>query len=198
MTPRLRRITAAARLPLTVDQVSDFLGIDRSSTFHDDLLKNIIASVTDEVERAIARSLIATTWELALPGFPRVIEIPLPPTISVASIVYFDKDGDEVTLDPATYRVSGINSEDSAEIEPAYATAWPATEHDNREAVRVRFVAGYGTNRAAVPPSLIAAMLDIVADRFALRGSVLTGAHVETIPNSARDVLTSFRSRWAF
>jgi len=71
----------------------------------------------------------------------------LPPLQSVTAITYFDSNGVEQTLAADQYLVDSTTQ--PARITPAYGLVWPVTQW-RHNAVKVRFVAGYGA-ASAVP-----------------------------------------------
>jgi hypothetical protein len=65
-----------------------------------------------------------------------------PPIQSITSVKYYDINGVQQTLDPATYLLDNVT--EPSRLVPAPNTNWPSTQ--NRiNAVEVLFVAGYGT-----------------------------------------------------
>lgn len=122
------------------------------NTTSDPQLSLLIASVRAAAELYLRRKLITQTLDLYLDEFPCEApwEIRLPPLQSVASITYVDTSGAEQTLDAADYLVDAVSQ--PARIAPAYSSSWPSTRRQHN-AVKVRFVAGYGA--ASAVPSCI-------------------------------------------
>jgi hypothetical protein len=146
-------------------------GAPTTNTTEDPLLSLFIASARAHAQQELGRFLITQTVDLFLDAFPYAVRFPqalnaarydtqydsrfgysqpikLPPLQSVTSITYVDSSGTVgVVLDPAQYIVDAASI--PARIAPAFNTAWPAARCQ-ANAIRVRFVAGYGV-AAAVP-----------------------------------------------
>ncbi len=120
-----------------------------TNTTSDPQLTMLIASARAAAELELRRALITQTLDLYLDRFPceSPYEIRLPPLQSVSAITYVDINGDTQTLDAADYHVDAVSQ--PARIAPAYGLFWPSTRCQNN-AVKVRFVAGYGA-ASAVP-----------------------------------------------
>jgi uncharacterized phiE125 gp8 family phage protein len=103
---------------------------------------------------------------MRLDQFPRStrgrIELPMPPLQSVTSVKYIDDTGSEATLAPSDYVVETWHLK--GRIRPAYGLVWP-TARDEDSAVRIRFVAGYGS-AADVPQPIKHAILLLVGAWF--------------------------------
>jgi uncharacterized phiE125 gp8 family phage protein len=105
----------------------------------------------------LGRALITQTWELQVDAFPlsipwgvdqplssaaTEIRIPLVPVQSVSQVAYDDVDGIQQIIDPADYYLDSTS--EPAWLFPVADVPWP-TAMTAANAVRVRFVAGYGT-----------------------------------------------------
>lgn len=171
----LKLITAPAAEPLSLARVKEHLRID--SNDDDLLLSNLIIVARQEAEKITRRALVTQTWELVLDTFPAVICVPLPCLQSVTSIKYIDQDGTERTLDPSAYQVD-IDTE-PARIVPAYGLTWPGCRNQVN-AVRVRYVAGYGA-ADAVPAAIKQWMMVRIGTLYENRESVNVGGTVTEI-----------------
>ena len=139
-------ITPPAIEPVSVAEVLDAARID--GTDYDSQAAIAIKAVRKNAEARLGRFLISQTVERVLDAFPSVeIDLNVPNVQSITSLKYYDTAGVEQTM------ASNLYSLDSASIPcwllPAYGTAWPAT-YDMANALRVRFVAGYGSLAADV------------------------------------------------
>ena len=120
-----------------------------SNTTGDPLLNIFIAAARQHAETLLKRYLITQTVDLYLDSFPEW-EIKLPPLQQVTAITYVDQDGVTQTIDSADYVVDATSTASTASrITPAYGEIWP-TPRDQINAVKIRFVAGYGS-ASAVP-----------------------------------------------
>jgi len=117
----------------------------------------------------LGRALLTQTWDMKLDAFPddgEPIQIPLPPLQSITSITYVDGEGATQTFDSANYAVD-VASQPGV-ISLAYGASWPVTR-DQRNAVTIRFVAGYGA-AAAVPAPIKDGIKMQVDAKFYQRG----------------------------
>lgn len=111
--------------------------------------------------------------------------LPCPPIVSIVSVEYVDQSGVAQTADPATYEMIG------AEVSPVYGAQWPQTRWQ-REAVRIRYQAGYVVDPtadplvAALPAPIRAAILLMVGDLYSNRETTLDGraTNVASVPMS--------------
>ncbi len=112
----------------------------------------------------LGRAIGVQTLEARFDGFDCDLRLPFPPVSSVTSVKYLDGDGVEQTLAADLYDDFG------GLLEPAFGGRWP-TARRVREAVRVRYVAGYAT----LPHPIRAAILLMVGDLYRNRGEAVIG-----------------------
>jgi uncharacterized phiE125 gp8 family phage protein len=180
----LKLITAPAETP--VDLATAKAHVRVIGTAQDDLITLYLNASTgnlDGKDGILGRCLVTQTWEYALDAFPsEEIKIPLPPLQSVVSIKYLDTDGVEQTLSSARYLVDTSG-------EPGWVVVdedgWPET-YDSANAVKIRFIAGYGA-ATAVPAALRSAVLLHTGDLFENRQ---IGNDKQVFVNDAYDRLT--------
>lgn len=188
----LTRSTPPTAEPLTIQEARKQVELSDDYTRHDDDLFKFIRSARERAEAITGRQICTATWDLYLDRFPQhtdsLIYLPKPPLQSVSSITYVDSAGDTQTWSSASYDVS--THREPGCIRLGYGKSFP-TARDQLEAIRVRYVAGYGS-ASAVPFSLKAAMLLMVAHWFAHREAVNIGNIVNEIPMSASDLLTQW------
>lgn len=173
----LRLITGPTVEALTVDEVKKHLRIDR--TDEDQYLADLIKAARSDLDaregRLMGVAMIEQTWELVLDCFPVLgssyygpeIEIPLRPLKSITSIKYDDAAGAEQTFPSTDYIVDTASWQGRVVLAPD--KSWPGTRNAI-QAVRVRFVCGYGTKGTDVPYYLRQAMLVKVAHHYRHRG----------------------------
>lgn len=158
----LKLITAPAAEPVDLTLAKAHCRITDSQ--QDALVTLAIESARQAVDGqngVLGRALITQTWELVLDCFPsEFIRIPLPPLQSVVSIKYQDPDGIEQTLDPGRYLVDTASQPGGVVVD---ADGWPEID-DTANAVRIRFIAGYGAAAADVPAPIRSAILLQVGD----------------------------------
>lgn len=167
----LRRIVDPTESPVSVAEARSHLGLFHNGD--DSLISLYIDAATSNLDGAqgiLGRTLVAQTWELTYDSFPcSAIKVPLPPLVSVESIKYLDADGVEQTLPTTEYTVDVDNQPGWV----APVASWPTT-FETINAVRIRFVAGYGA-AGKVPAAIRAAILLMVADLYENREGAITG-----------------------
>ena len=154
------------------------------------LLQGLISSARVRAEDFTARKLISQTWEYFIDwGFPPVIELPFLPVASVTSIYSIAPDGAKTRLDSNKY-VLDVNAV-PARIDAPAGTRWPATRCA-RNAVMVRFVAGYGGTGDTVPAPILSAMRLMVGDVYEFREGAIIG-RANSIPSDAESLLWPYK-----
>ncbi|MXS81572.1 head-tail connector protein [Nitrosomonas oligotropha] len=167
------------------DNIADInLGASVPSTnaTGDPELRLLISAVRQKAESILKRYLITQTVDMYLDCFESW-EIRMPPLQSVTSIVYTDGNGIEQTLSASDYQVDSVGA--PARITPAYNKTWPETR-EQMNAVRIRFVAGYGT-AADVPECVRDWMLKRIKHAYDNRDPVNVGNIVTEFPHSYVD-----------
>jgi len=149
---------------VSAEMVADYCRIDAATNSTE--IELLLAQATEEAERMTGRALVSATYRMTADGwpegvqqlgvvsYPRSIELPRTPLISVTGVQYYDEDGVQQTLDPASYLV--ITDTQPGQIYLKSDTLWPTTER-RPDAVSITFTAGHSP--AAVPPTLKQAML---------------------------------------
>lgn len=163
-------ITPPDELPVALAQAKAHLRVTHTS--EDDLISAYLASATDKVQRWTRRQLMQAEYELALDGFPLggcVIELDLPPLVSVESVTYIDASGQDVTLDASAYQVD-IRST-PGRLRPAAGSLWPLAKPGALASVVVAYTAGYA-DAERVPQALKMAILLLVAHWYEHREAV--------------------------
>lgn len=193
----LIRITEPASDPVTLEETKEHIHVD----FSDDDMRiadfiRTAAQRLDGREGKLGRCLISQSWRLSLDAFPREIALPLPPCISVDSISYLDANGDEVEIDAADYRVTGLGSLDGAHIRAVRGKSWPTTS--DTESVFIEFTAGFGAVPEDVPEPLRTAIKMHVGHLFEHRESVTLGSgFITETPHGYDDLIRDYRV-WSF
>lgn len=144
-------ITPPDAEPVSVDDVKLSARVD-AETFDDQLALLLIPAIRAEAEHRLGRRLITQTVELVLDAFPSgEIDLRLPSVQSVTSIKYLDTAGVEQTIINTDYSLDTAASPGRVLLDTD--AAWPATQ-DVPNAVRVRYVVGYGDDDASVPANI--------------------------------------------
>jgi uncharacterized phiE125 gp8 family phage protein len=144
-------ITPPASEPVTPAEAKASPSFRVTGTTDDADITVLIKAARETAEAITRRALITQTLELVLDAFPTGgIDLYCPPIQSITSIKYIDTDGVEQTLSSALYDLD--SDTEPGMVAPAYGESWPATL-DQINAVRVRYVAGYGA-AADVPAAI--------------------------------------------
>lgn len=170
-------------------------------TSHDGEIIAAMIAARQHVENVTARSIITQTWDWLVPDFgywrgvyrfdgtryPGVsccpaFKIPRPPLISITHLQYLDADGAEQIVDAANYRVIAPAGPlaDYGTLDPINSYSWPSLIAQ-RDAVRIRFVAGYGGPENCPEPIRQAVKL-LTSDFFENREAQLVGVGIAENP----------------
>jgi len=176
----LKRITGPDAEPLSVTMTKKHLRVE--GTEDDDYISNLIIAAREDREAYTGRQFITATWEWNLDSFrSAVLEVPNPPLIAVNSIKYIDTDGIQQTWAASKYDVDAVSQ--PGRITPAFGESYPVTR-DVMNAVVINYDAGYGI-ADAVPLNLKQSMLEIIGSMYEHRETVIAGASISKVPQSA-------------
>lgn len=187
--------TAATTEPVSVAEACAYARVDDLT---DTMIPILIASARAHAEQELGRYLVTQTLDAYFDAFPRypndsyVCCFRLPPLQSVSAISYVDTNGVTQTLASDQYLVDAVSQ--PSRIAPAYGTSWPSTLAQNN-AVKVRFIAGYGA-AAAVPACIKNWMLLRIATLWENRNNLSLDARtslVELPPSFVDSLLDSER-----
>ena len=138
-------VTPPGAEPIALAEAKLQIRVETSQTAEDGLIRSYIRAARNQVESLANRALVTQTLDLVLDDFPAgSIPIPLPrsPLQSITSITYVDTDGTSQTLSSSLYTVDTGST--PGRVFPIFNELWPGTRGD-RNAVTVRYVAGWGT-----------------------------------------------------
>ncbi len=131
----------------------------------DALISSLITAAREYVQEVQWRSLIKQTRELQLAAFGnRAIPLSYGPVQEITSIKYIDVNGTEQTLSADTYYLDAVNEQ----VVLAYQKDWPSTRYQP-DAVKIRYICGYGDAGSDVPESTRAAIKLLVGHWYANR-----------------------------
>lgn len=204
--------------PITLAEAKSHVQI--VATDQDGNLERAIAAARSTVETYCERALITSTWRLNAPIDERAralgyLELAPSPARSIVTVSVIDPELEPAPvrraripaplraldgrprLGPVIPNVRALTVDEYAvdlDVEPArlWLAEWPTTIGAR---VAVTFTAGYGDTGAAVPPSLIQTMLQLVGLYFEFREDVTTGVRLEALPggHAALEALGPFR-----
>lgn len=144
-----------------------------TSTSEDVLIAGWITSARHYFEQATSRATTAALWEYGLDSAPcgRIIELPHPPLLEVEEVLYTDGDGNEQTFAAANYTVRAAGGGSPAVVTDPFAgrgrielvdgASWPTTA-SQMNAIRIRYLAGYGGTVNHMPELIKAVHYDLV------------------------------------
>ena len=166
MIGELTVVTRATAQPVDLQAVKSHLRIK-----HDDdnsTIARLVRAATRWAEGLTGRKFVSETYDWRLPRFPagRCIEMPRAPLSSVTSVKYQDVDDSQQTFAAASYNVSTPTDKPGV-LELDADKSWPSI-YDRRDAVEIRFVAGYGT--PAKCPDDVKAAICLHVEAFYDRG----------------------------
>lgn len=188
---------------LTIEECRAHLNIqpyeidsDGAGTHPDDAQIMAMQSAAREFcEDFTGLSLVEKTYELALDAFPTdEIAIPMPPAIQIVSVTYADSEQVEQIVAGGDYTLD--NYQMPAWLIPASGASWPSAGNF-MNAVRVRFVAGYGSGSDSEPLPFVlrAALLLVLGHLYANREDSSAKA-LSTIPTGAEALMRPRRIRF--
>lgn len=193
--------TDAATDIISLNDAKAFLRID--GTEDDPLLTMLIGVAVDSAEKYLRRSILTKTLELTLDGFPwadddalaRIgsgthqvppswitggydeFDLPYPPAASITSITTYNPANVSAVFASASYLL------DNSRVILNQGYTWPSDLRD-RAAVKVRYVAGYGS--ANLPAGIKLGMMQHLVAMYECR----TGCEM---PLAARGLLDQYR-----
>lgn len=160
-------VVAPGAEPITIAEARAQCRVD--GTADDAVLTILIRAAREAAEHELGRALITQTRELVVDAFPEACVLRGAPVQSIVSVKYLDTNGTEQTLNLADTLLD--KDSEPGYLVPAYGKAWPDT-YPVPNAVRVRFLCGYGDESTDVPESIRHWMLIAIATWYAHRESI--------------------------
>jgi uncharacterized phiE125 gp8 family phage protein len=208
MQPLLSLVTPPAVEPVTLTEAKLHCRVEVANTYNDPLITSLIVVAREWVEKELDRSIIDTTWDWELPGFPgrlwlddwRALErpisnvingliLPRPRLRSVTWLKYVDSAGTVQTLTAGTDYEVKAPTQGPGFVYPSYGKSWPSPR-SLPDAVRIRFVAGYGAAASSVPECVKAGMKLLVGHWFENREQVVSGTITKEIEMGVQAVIS--------
>lgn len=175
---------------VTLEDMKLFLRVD--GTTDDDLISSLIDAATDMVKQYTRRAILTETLELivdrptnsgmdeldrlgsgvhhttrqAAMGWSNEIDLPFIPIQSVTSIKTYDATNTEHTMTASDYELD----QQGGRIYLDNGVSWPSDLRD-REAMVIRYVAGYGDDPEDIPESIKLAVKMYVSNMYNCRES---------------------------
>jgi len=135
-------------------------------TADDTYITTLITTARIICETIQRRSTINRTYEYTLDCWPtsNVIDLPMPPVVSVASIVYTDVNNTNTIWNATEYQVDSTGF--IGRIMPAYGYSWPATILRSMSGIKITYISGCGATAATVPSDIKHAMLLLIGELY--------------------------------
>ena len=189
----LKLITAPATEPVSLADAKLHLRVDGSD--EDDLITALIQASREAAEHQLGRALITQEWERVLDAFPPAeIELGMPPVTGITSVTYIDTAEVSTVMDAADYSLDADRL--PGWLLPAYGEDWPSTL-DTPNAVRVRFVCGYGASASDVPAAIVAWIKIRIGTLYKHREQIAVGVSVSDLPGAFVDRLLDPYRVWS-
>jgi uncharacterized phiE125 gp8 family phage protein len=196
------RALAEPAMMVTLDEAKAHLRVKH--TADDAYIERLIKSASqrlDGPDGILGRSVTPTPYVVELADFPvgaQPLRLPMPPTISVEGIQYIDQTGAQLTVDPASYRVTGLGDKRrGAAIYLGSTYTWPTvTSEAWPDRVTITFTAGYSVDYSpgdAVPEPLRQAVLLWIATWYDHRADSVIGTSAAEMPNAAMALIAPYR-----
>lgn len=187
----LKLITAPAAEPVSLAEAKAQMGIATADTAHDAVITRRITEAREFAEIYCDRAFITQTWELALDAFPYAeIKLDKCPVSSITSVKYMDTSSVETTIDAANYSLDDYGPQHW--LLPAYGYDWPNTL-DAANAVKIRYVCGYGASSTYVPGPIREAIMLTVGHWMNFQGNIEGATSVTRLPYAVYDLLYPYR-----
>jgi uncharacterized phiE125 gp8 family phage protein len=156
-----------AEEPVSLAEAQAHLKLDTDD--NDALIAALVSAARTRAEWHTGRAFVAQGWTLWLDGWPEdgIVEIPLPPLISVASVTTYARNDTATVLAADSYRIDAAAAPARLAIKNALAP--PVATLRRTDGIAVAFTAGYGA-ASAVPAPIKQAILAVVADLYVHRG----------------------------
>lgn len=182
--------------PVSLAEAKLHLRIESTDTNEDNLLSALIKAAREMVERESRHALITQSWRLVRDSWPdEVIELPLPPLQSVASVQYIDDADVTYTLSSSVYEVD--TSSTPGRVILKRNQTWPTTTLAGRNGVRVNYTCGFGTAGSNVDEALRLAMKLLIASWYEHREDYVIGTTRQQLPFAVRALLGDYRQKAA-
>jgi len=137
--------------PITTTELKTFARID--GTEEDDFLEGVIQSVREAMERYLGRALLEQTITLTMDYWPSmVIELPMPPLISVTSVATLDEDDTATSYSSDNYYVRTTALPGQLVLKQSVSA--PYNTDRTYGGYRIIYVAGYGDEASDVPRAI--------------------------------------------
>jgi uncharacterized phiE125 gp8 family phage protein len=187
--PVLVTAPAAGDPVVTLVEAKAHLRVDSSG--EDTLITSLIAAATahlDGYSGILGRCLVTQTWRQDFDGFAKCMRLPLL-AATISSVKWRNSDGQLSTIASDNYSLKADEMGSYVRFDDGYS--FPS-DLAQSQAVLIEFTAGYG-NAAAVPASIKAAILLLVAHWYENREAVNVGNITTEVPLGVAALIQPYR-----
>lgn len=189
-------ITPAAILPLTLDEVKNYLKIDLLEISEDDFLNLLIEAVTDYFEEYTGVTLINTTYRTYRDEFCCSFRVKKSPLSSVELIEYVNQDNNTIVVDSSVY--SNTLETFYSQIYLNHNQQWPNDVGPSLQGIKIDFIVGFGPDASFVPTKIKIGLLQHIAMLYENRGDCVAVGGCDCasfLPITSKAIYNFFRIR---
>ncbi len=177
---------------LTLDEVKLHLRVTNS--IEDAYLTSLNKACESMIGRYLNRTLLTTEYNVFTDRWCQEFILPYPTLQEVASVKYWDVNGDEKTLDEdGFYWV--VKSSDPGKVVRKYDACYPELQYGRPDAITINFTAGYGDAATDVPEQIKHAIKLMITNYYEHKGDIVVGAasSANIIPMHVSRLIHDFR-----
>jgi len=181
----------SCNLQLNLDAVKKHLYIGFSDLSEDSYLNEVIRAAVEFAERQLNLYLLTTDVTLFIDNFLDIcIPIRRRPNVTIVQVDFF-KDGVLTTVDAADYFLT-VSESFYPTVQPVEDKDWP-TPDCRKQAVQIKFQAGYGATFDTVPLDLKLGLYNHIADMFENRGDCSQDTCSTCLPATTQRTYNSYK-----
>ena len=166
------------------------LRVEATETYDDSFISELLEDAAEHVGELSNLSLLATTYRLTLPRFPRSalypIYLPRPPLVSVSSVQYVDTAGTSQAFDFATN--CDVIAGQLSVVQCKPGQSWPVPLCPREDAVQITFIAGNATPARAAVRAIM-----LLVGHWYLNREETHEKRLSNIPNGVESLIQQIR-----
>ena len=189
----LQLLEAPTTTPVVLAEVKDQLRVEHPD---DDVLISRLIKIAvayTDAQGALGHAMIQQKWGQWVHSVPpQSVRLTVGPVSSVTAVKYYDEAGALQTDTLSNYEITGTPF--TTQIGPKDGFNWPVTQ-DRSDAIRIEYVAGYGTSPSDVPETLRHAMMLLIGHWYDNRENTMMD-ELSNIPYGFDMLLDMHRRSW--
>lgn len=189
----LQLLEAPTTTPVVLAEVKDQLRVEHPD---DDVLISRLIKVAvayTDAQGALGHAMIQQKWGQWVHSVPpQSVRLTVGPVSSVTAVKYYDEAGVLQTDTLSNYEITGTPF--TTQIGPKDGFNWPVTQ-DRSDAIRIEYVAGYGTSPSDLPETLRHAMMLLIGHWYDNRENTMMD-ELSNIPYGFDMLLDMHRRSW--